>query len=175
MPAKGTHWTERSIEDFVHNISSDFVIQLEKKMDTAHISAGELAQALGLSAGRVSQVLNDPGNLTLKNCVRFARGLGMKTALVAYEDGDQPNDRGPINSEIFYRCWQRYGSPTDFFELAERSQTPTVVIQPQSGSTTYVMVFEWPSDRTNIPLSVANIDTGLFGREKRSSQPAITP
>ncbi len=118
--ATGAHWTTGSIEDFVFKISSDFVFQIVKEMDAKRLSRKALAEHLGVSMGRVSQVLNNPGNLTLRNCVQYAQTLGMKVALVAYEDAADPsNNAGPINSEVFYRCWQRAGSPRDFFELAE--------------------------------------------------------
>ena len=117
--ATNAHWTARSIEDFVFKISSDFVFQLVKKMDSERLNQKVVADRLGVTVGRVSQVLNNPGNLTLRNCVLYARTLGMKAAVLAYEDGDPENNLGPINSEIFYRCWQRSGSPRDFFDLAE--------------------------------------------------------
>ena|ERR1700674_889422 len=119
MAMANAHWTQRSVEDFVYKISSDFAFQLVRKMDSEHLSQKTIAEKLGVSVGRVSQVLNNPGNLTLKKCVQYAGILKMKTALVAYDDGDTENNRGPINSEVFYRCWQHVGSPRDFFELAE--------------------------------------------------------
>lgn len=119
MAMANGHWTQRSIEDFVYKISSDFAFQLVRKMDSEHLSQKTIADKLGVSVGRVSQVLNNPGNLTLKKCVQYAGILKMKTALVAYDDDDPDNNNGPVNSEIFYRCWQHAGRPRDFFELAE--------------------------------------------------------
>lgn len=121
MRATTRHWTERSIADFVHKISADFVTQIETRMDTDQISRKELAYRLRISMGRVSQVLNNPGNLTMKNVVQYSRILGMKVAIVAYDDGDAQNENGPINSEIFTRCWQSSGKPTDFFSLASQT------------------------------------------------------
>jgi transcriptional regulator with XRE-family HTH domain len=113
------HWTSRSISDFVYRIASDFVIQLEKKMQSDGITNKALAKRAGVSEGRLSQVLNNPGNLTLKSTVQYAQALGMKVAIVAYEDRKDPgNDFGPVNSEIFSTCWQATGAPRDFFELA---------------------------------------------------------
>lgn len=114
MPvATKQHWTERSIDDFVHKIATDFVAQIETKMDADKMSRQELAGALRVSAGRVSQVLNNPGNLTMRKIVEYSRILGMKVAIVAYEDGDPHNQNGPINSEIFYECWKNSGQPND--------------------------------------------------------------
>lgn len=112
------HWTQQSIPDFVYRIASDFVIQIEKKLEKERIQHNEFATQLGVTKGRVSQLINNPGNLTLKNIVHCARTLGMKVAVVAYEDGDTENRSGPINSEIFSTCWQRAGAPRDFFELS---------------------------------------------------------
>lgn len=48
----------------------------------------------------------------------YARALGMKVVVVAYDDNDPDNTRGPINPEIFQQCWKHMGSPADFYELA---------------------------------------------------------
>jgi transcriptional regulator with XRE-family HTH domain len=90
--------------------------QLETAMNGR--TRAELAATLGVSEGRVSQVFNNPGNLTLRNVIEYARALGQKVAIVAYDDGDRRNENGPINSEIFTTCWQRAGKPVDFFEMA---------------------------------------------------------
>jgi transcriptional regulator with XRE-family HTH domain len=117
--ATGTHWTERSIEDFVHRVSADFVVQLEKRIEDDEIKQKELAERLGVTRGAVSQTLNNPGNLELKTMVQYARALGMKLAIVAYDDDDPDNEKGPIISEIFSNCWENAGKPQDFFELAD--------------------------------------------------------
>jgi transcriptional regulator with XRE-family HTH domain len=113
------HWTARSTADFVYRISSDFALQIENKMDEGPVTQSKLAERLGVTPGRVSQVLRNPGNLTLRNMVEYAASLGMKVSVVAYEDGDPENQKGPINSEIFNACWTRAGKPADFFALKE--------------------------------------------------------
>jgi hypothetical protein len=119
MGAMKQHWTERKIADFVYRISADFVLQLEKKLDQVGLSHKAFADRAHVSQGRVSQVLNNPGNLTLTSTVQWARALDMKVAIVAYEDGDPSNQKGPVNSEIFYTCWTRAGSPRNFFALGQ--------------------------------------------------------
>jgi transcriptional regulator with XRE-family HTH domain len=111
------HWTSRSVADFVYRVASDFIIQLEKRLEVKDISKAEMADRAGVSEGRLSQIFNNPGNLTLKSVVQYARALGLKVALVAYDDRDPENENGPINSEIFEACWQTAGRPHDFFEL----------------------------------------------------------
>jgi transcriptional regulator with XRE-family HTH domain len=111
------HWTAKSTDAFIHRITFDFITQLVKKLDSIPLSQVELAQILGVSEGAVSQVLNTPKNPTLKTAVNYARALGLKVALVAYDDRDPGNERGPINSEIFSICWERANKPADFFVL----------------------------------------------------------
>ena len=113
---KQRNWTS-TIKDFVFQIASDFTLQLEKKLEDGPISNKELAERLNITASRVSQVFNNPGNFKLTSMVEYARALNMKVSVVAYEDKDPDNEKGPINSEIFNECWKRVGSPRDFFDL----------------------------------------------------------
>jgi hypothetical protein len=118
MPVKSSeHWTANSIENFTYRIAADFLAQVETKVESGEISRTELAQRLDRTPGRVSQLFNNPGNLTVTSAVRLVRAAGMKVALVAYEDNDPQNDNGPINSAIFHQCWKDMGSPTTFFAL----------------------------------------------------------
>ena len=117
MAKLNQHWTSSTIENFVFQIASDFTLQLEKKLEDGPIRNKELAERLKISASRVSQVFNNPGNFKLRSMTEYARALGLKLAVVAYEDGDPGNKKGPINSEIFYECWKRAGRPRDFFDL----------------------------------------------------------
>src|SRR2546421_4673138 len=98
---KLSHWTKGTTAKFIYRISSDFVAQLQGKLESDGITSSQLARRIGVTLGRVSQVLNDPGNITLKGTVKFAKALGMKVAVVAYDDGDAMNNKGPISSEIF--------------------------------------------------------------------------
>jgi len=109
------HWTNESVKAFLYRISFDFVTQLENMMDADGVKPNELAKRLGVSKGRVSQILNNPGNLTLRTVVEYARALDVKVAIVAYDDDDVDNDNGPVNPQIFAACWERSGKPTDFF------------------------------------------------------------
>ena len=117
--AHNGHWTAESNAAFVHRISADFLAQVEKRMEAIPITQGALARKLGVSEGAVSQILNNPQNLTLKTVVAYARALGIKVSLVAYDDNDPLNERGPVNSEIFSVCWENAGKPSDFWSLQE--------------------------------------------------------
>jgi hypothetical protein len=112
------HWTAESIENFTYRIAADFLAQVETKIEAGEISRTELAHRLGRTAGRVSQLFNNPGNLTVGSAVRLVRAAGMKVALVAYDDDDPRNNDGPVNSAIFYDCWKHMGAPKTFFEFA---------------------------------------------------------
>ncbi len=124
---KLNHWTERSTDDFLYKIGWDFIAQIEKSIDSGEITQAALAKKLGVTKGRVSQVLKRPGNLTLRNIVRYSRALGKKVSIVQYDDGDPDNQNGPINAEIFSACWERSGQPADFFSLGEMSSDSLVV------------------------------------------------
>jgi transcriptional regulator with XRE-family HTH domain len=122
-----THWTETTIDDFVHRLSFDFITQLAKRLEASPINQTDLAEFMQVTKGRVSQILNNPGNITLRNAVKYARGLGMKVSLVAYDDHDPTNQNGPVNSEIFTVCWERAGYPTNFGALETVPSSATTV------------------------------------------------
>ena len=124
MTKETKHWTERSVNDFLYRIGADFVRQIEKVMEETGTTNVELAEKLGVSASRVSQVLNNPGNLTLRAVIRFARAFGHKVSVVTYDDGDPQNETGPVRAEIFASCWESAGRPSDYFQTSE-SQVST--------------------------------------------------
>jgi antitoxin component HigA of HigAB toxin-antitoxin module len=130
MATERHHWTEKSTDDFLYRIGADFVRQIETAMESVGVNQADLARRLKVSEGRVSQVLNNPGNLTLRKVVEYVRALGRKVAIVEYNDGDQQNINGPVNSEIFARCWYEAGKPNDFFAL--ENATTTFVLAPIS-------------------------------------------
>jgi transcriptional regulator with XRE-family HTH domain len=125
MAELNSHWTEASIEDFLYRVGSDYITQIEQAMDAEGTKQSELAKALNVTEGRVSQVLNNPGNLTLRKIIEYARALKKKVAIVAYDDQDPENRNGPINSQIFARCWETVGRPTDFFAPGDRQIVST--------------------------------------------------
>ena len=113
------HWTNENSKDFMFAVAMDFLTELDRVMDEQGISQRDLAKRLGISEGRVSQVVNNPGNLTLRSVVEWARALEMKVALVAYDDGDRNNDRGPVFSGVFHECWKALGKPIDGWSLED--------------------------------------------------------
>jgi transcriptional regulator with XRE-family HTH domain len=122
------HWTNDSIKAFLFRIAFDFVTQLEKLMEAEKVTPTELAKRLGVTKGRVSQIMNNPGNMKLKTIVEWARALDVKVAIVAYDDGDVDNDNGPVNPQIFVKCWEKADRPTDFF-AAEMVAASTIAVE----------------------------------------------
>ncbi len=91
-------------------------------MKAKKLSQNKFAKKLGLTPGRVSQILNNPGNLTLETMALWARKLGGKVEVSYYEDGDTRNQRGPINGEVFRLCWERAGRPIYMREVESLPQ-----------------------------------------------------
>lgn len=114
------HWTESSLHDFIYRIGSDFISQIEVKLEEGSLTQKSLALKLKVSEGAVSQVLKSPGNLQLDTMVKYARACGMKVSVLLYDDGDKVNERGPIHPDIFRVCWEISGRPSDFFALPAR-------------------------------------------------------
>ncbi|HEX7317738.1 MAG TPA: helix-turn-helix transcriptional regulator [Pyrinomonadaceae bacterium] len=138
------HWTDRSVEDFQFRVAADFVAQLEAKMEQLDMSQADLAKAMEVTEGRISQIINSPGNLTLSVMVKCVRVLGMKMSLVAYEDEDRENAHGPVDAEIFRHCWERLGCPRDFWALEEESLACAAsAMTPQREERVKVTIQSW--------------------------------
>ena len=115
------HWTADSTEDYLYSIAADFVLQLESAMVRNKINRSRLAELLDLSDGRISQIFNNPGNLTLKKMIEYSNAIGTKICVVSYSDNDPDNHRGLINGQIFASCWELAGKPSSFFDFREAS------------------------------------------------------
>jgi predicted XRE-type DNA-binding protein len=114
------HYTSADDESFVNRITFDFIAQMANRLETSKMKQSELADKLDVGESAVSQVLNlGRMNLTLKTMVRYARALGMKVAIVAYDDRDPHNENGPIGSEIFSLSWEKIGKPRDVWSVNE--------------------------------------------------------
>jgi transcriptional regulator with XRE-family HTH domain len=129
------HWTEKNYEAFTHKIAFDFIAQIEKQIEKKQLSQKQLAHELGVSEGAVSKVLNNPQNLTLKTIAKYSQALGVKAAIVAYDDNDPKNEKGLVASQIFATCWEFAGKPRDVWALE--------VNQSQQSATTDVVHVVW--------------------------------
>jgi transcriptional regulator with XRE-family HTH domain len=121
------HWTERDTRNFLSRLTFNFVAQLDSKMKSSSMTQAELATKLGVTEGRVSQVLNNESNPTLETIVKYARAMGLKASIVAYEDDDPENYKGLVNAEVFLTCWERQGKPMNFFDLNKKTETSEAV------------------------------------------------
>jgi len=124
------HWTAKNVESFTHKLAFDFIAQIEKKLASIPLSQIAFAKKLGVSEGAVSKVLNNPQNLTLKTMAKYASVLGLKAAILAYDDGDPKNEKGLVNSEIFAACWERAGKPRDVWSVPQTSLKSARRYQP---------------------------------------------
>jgi transcriptional regulator with XRE-family HTH domain len=116
-------------------------------MQNEDISRTELAEKLGKTSGRVSQVLNNPGNLGIRTIVEYTRALGMKVAIIAYDDGDPDNDKGPIIPEVFVRSWEKLDRPNDLFEVESSASHTDLLFDRMRG---YTVVGETPLPITGV-------------------------
>jgi hypothetical protein len=116
------HYTSTNQEALVERVTSDFIGQIAQRLEVSDTPQIELAKKLGKSESEVSQVLNlNRINLTLKTMVGYARALGMKVAVIAYDDGDPTNENGPVGSEIFTLSWEKSGKQRDIWSLNQVS------------------------------------------------------
>jgi transcriptional regulator with XRE-family HTH domain len=118
------HWTGESDSAMIYKLGFDFVAQLEKHMQGSGITQAKLAKALGVSEGAVSKMINNPQNLTLRTIAKYSKALGIKAAIVAYDDGDRSNAKSLVSPEIFNVCWERAGKPRDMWSLPSASNGP---------------------------------------------------
>jgi len=170
MTQETPHWTSESLEAFIHRITFDFVTKVAKYLETKPLTQADLAKKLSISEGAVSQVLNTPRNLTLKTVVKYARAVGLKIALVAYDDGDPENKRGPINSEIFTACWENAGSPSDFRSLSPMTAATVSMPKDLPFKPGYIINGQYV---TIEPASTASGQIPIIG-EKLSNENAAT-
>jgi hypothetical protein len=105
------------VEALALQVGRDFICQIEARMEQLHINREEFALRVGASQGWISQVFKNPKNLSLYTIVKFVRAVGLKVAVVAYDDKDPLNQRGQITPEVFTKCWEKRGKPRDFFDL----------------------------------------------------------
>ena len=105
------HWTAKSTDAFRHAIAQDFIGQIECRMHDWGITRKELAAKLDMRPKRLNTLLNNPEKLTLGTAVKIAVALEIKMSLIAYDDDDRYNKRGPIIGDVFVQCWKNENNP----------------------------------------------------------------
>jgi len=120
MNEKGmAHWAFEDDASLQARIASDFLSQIEAIVAEKDWSHADLAKALDVSEGRVSQVFNNPGNLTLRSMTKFANAVNMLVSVVAYKLTDELRRAGPVGSDVFEACWSKLGRPLTHWDLEQ--------------------------------------------------------
>jgi len=122
--SQNKHWTTRDADSFRFSVVADFVDQIEERLIHHKISKKKLSELLGVTPGRVSQLLSDPGNLTIQSMVDLVRALQLKMTILTYDEGDSEPGSGPITSDVFLACWNRLGKPTTAWDIDEPISGP---------------------------------------------------
>lgn len=114
------HWTGQSTntKKYRHRIIADVIEQLRARVETA----APISPFLSAEIRAASNGEWPPSSLSLNRLIKLVQAAGLKLSIVAYDDGDPANERGPVNAEIFVRCWQARGRPRDFFDLEEKAK-----------------------------------------------------
>lgn len=114
MSQADVHWSAKSDDDFRFCVASQFVDQIEKRLEELEMSYTDLAKKINRTLGRVSQFMNDPGDLKLSTMVRIVRVLGLKFTIVVYAE-DQ--SRGIVEPVFVKRCWEHHKCPTNRWDV----------------------------------------------------------
>ena len=117
------HWTAGNPETFSFSVVTDFIDEITARMKQRNITQAQISEKMGVTKQRLSKILTDPGNLTLKTMVRLAQAVGSKMAVVVY-DGDEKDQHAPIVSRAFVRCWESRGKPRTEWDLSESCGSP---------------------------------------------------
>jgi len=88
---------------------TDIQLAIERAMDEAGLSQGDLARVLGLSEARVSQLLSDTGrNLQARTIARVAQALSLVPSLRLVDKATYAATRRvtkPVNKSGPFREW----------------------------------------------------------------------
>jgi hypothetical protein len=116
------HWTAKSISSYIFAVTSNFVITLENQLTRQKKKYKDLAKALNIPMAEVMYKIDNPQFLSLVECLKWARAAGMKFILVAYDDEDTDNERGPVNCELVRLAWELLGRPDTMTQLREAAK-----------------------------------------------------
>ncbi len=105
------------LKSFRYQITFDFVTSLSHRMKLKNITQKKLAQKLGVTEGRISQVINNPGNFTLQSMVEWAHAVEMKPSVILYDDKDPNYQKPPVYADAFVQLWDIHGKPHNFGDI----------------------------------------------------------
>ncbi|MBN2383594.1 helix-turn-helix transcriptional regulator [bacterium] len=109
-------WTE-DLESLRYHTTFVFITTLSNKMHELGLNQRGLAERLGISESRVSQIFNNPGNLTLSKMIKWAHAVELKIAVVPYNDEDPNFKKAPVIADAFTKLWELHGRPRTFEEI----------------------------------------------------------
>lgn len=158
------HWSEKSAKDFRFAVAFDYIAQVQIALEERDLSQSEFAERVGVSKGRISQLFNNPGNMTMDSMVRFARGIGQKMGIVFYDDGDPQNELGPVDSELFRASWEAMGKPRSFDKFETEDQVCFKLAETNDemvSGTNIVNLQEWKTCRGCDTSSDEDLEAGL--------------
>lgn len=110
------HWAHEDIAAYQDFVSMNFADQISDQMERKGISQASMAKALGVTEGRVSQILGGNPNLTLKTMIRMVQAIGLDMCVVAYEQDKSGETKIPLYGQTFKACWDVLGQPTSWPE-----------------------------------------------------------
>ena len=113
---KQLHWTAK-LQSFQNHITDEYLTMLEDRLEEKGMNRRQFAKLIGVSEGRVSQIFKNPGNLTISKMVEWSRKLGLKFAILTYDDGDPDNVLGPVFADVFKDIWEILEKPRDYDDL----------------------------------------------------------
>jgi len=145
--------TSSDVMQHLSSITFNAITQIQAIFETSGLKQAELAEKLGITEGRVSQILNADTGMTLKQMVRLVRTMGLKACVLFYNDGDARDKYGPLHPSIFESCWKECGEPKSMQHVSVGVLTdkplPANVIRFERTATT-----KDTNDARTIPLGI---------------------
>ena len=103
--------------DCLYKLSHQFTSQIKIAMDQGGLKYKDIAERMGLTPGRVSQIMHDPGNITLSTMIKLGNAVGLKTSVLLYDYNYDNLDDDHIIPSVFRACWRRLGSPKNMLDI----------------------------------------------------------
>jgi transcriptional regulator with XRE-family HTH domain len=119
---------KQNVESHLSTITFNAIFRLQMELEKNNLNQATIADALDVSPGRVSQILNPDKSMTLKQMVRLARVMGLKACVVFYDDGDNGDKFGPLHPNIFESCWIACDRPVRMGQVRDSSAATKDVI-----------------------------------------------
>ena len=113
MENPSKHWTDESPMRFKLCLMYNFLAGVEQRLEELCLTKKKLAEKLGVPPRQVNRLWDNPDKITLHHIITWCRVLGLKPAIVVYEDDSIPSRQAPVHPEVFLASWKRLGCPVD--------------------------------------------------------------